>query len=87
MDADFPASDRASREQLPCLAYGVDDAAKAIGISRSRLYELISAGEIAVCKVGKRTIIPTVELTALLERHRVERLTGDVATPPGKSSL
>ena len=53
------------------LAYGVIAAAAALDLSRSRIYELIAAGEIAICKIGKRTIIPTGELTAFLERHRV----------------
>jgi len=56
------------------LAYGIDDAADAVGLSRSRIYELIAAGEIAACKVGKRTIIPATELAAFLDRHRVARL-------------
>ena len=56
------------------LAYGIDGAADALDISRSRIYELIAAGEIAACKVGKRTIIPTTELAAFLDRHRVARL-------------
>ncbi len=68
----------------PRLAYGIDDAADALDLSRSRIYELIAAGEIAACKVGKRTIIPAAELTAFLERHRVERLSGrrPVPDPP-----
>jgi excisionase family DNA binding protein len=66
---------------LPRLAYGINDAADALDLSRSRIYELITAGEIAVCKVGKRTIIPVTELTALIERHRVTRLFGVSAAP------
>jgi excisionase family DNA binding protein len=63
------------------LAYGIDGAANALDLSRSRLYELIAAGEIAACKVGKRTIIPAAELTTFLERHRVERLSDRRAVP------
>ncbi len=61
---------------LTRLAYGIGDAALALGLSRSRLYELIAAGEIAACKVGKRTIIPVTELTTFLDRHRVAGLSG-----------
>jgi excisionase family DNA binding protein len=61
------------------LAYGVDDTAEALSLSRSRIYELIASGEIAACKVGKRTIIPAAELTAFLDRHRVARLSGRTA--------
>jgi len=64
---------RASATSSLPLAYGIEHAADALGLSRSRLYELIAAGEIAVCKVGKRTIIPVAELTGFLDRHRVVR--------------
>jgi excisionase family DNA binding protein len=40
------------------------------GISRSKLYELIAAGEIEVLKVGRATLVPVAGLNALLERHR-----------------
>jgi excisionase family DNA binding protein len=56
------------------LAYGIEGAADALDLSRSRIYELIAAGQIAACKVGKRTIIPATELAAFLDRHQVARL-------------
>jgi excisionase family DNA binding protein len=68
-----PDAAPASVTPVSPLAYGIEDAADALGLSRSRIYELIAAGDITACKVGKRTIIPTTELTAFLERHRVER--------------
>jgi excisionase family DNA binding protein len=41
------------------LAYTVDEAAGSIGISRSQLYKLIAAGEIATVKIGSsRRITP-----------------------------
>jgi excisionase family DNA binding protein len=42
------------------------DAARFIGLSRSRLYELIASGEIEARKVGARTIIPTASLRAFV---------------------
>ncbi len=78
MDAAMSNSKGAARSRAPAisslpLAYGIEDAADALGLSRSRLYELIAAGEIAVCKVGKRSIIPVAELIGFLDRHRVVR--------------
>ena len=67
------------------LAYRIEDAALALGLSRSRLYELIAAGEITACKLGKRTIIPASELTGLLDRHRVARLSPQRAPSPAPS--
>jgi excisionase family DNA binding protein len=72
---------RATATPFPRLAYGIDDAANALDLSRSRIYELIAQGEIGACKVGKRTIIAAAELTAFLERHRVARLAGPTVPP------
>ena len=48
------------------LAVSVKEAARIVGLSRSRLYELISSGQIEARKVGTRTIIPTESLRALV---------------------
>jgi excisionase family DNA binding protein len=40
------------------IAVGVVEAAKLIGISKSRLYELIAEGKIDARKIGCRTVIP-----------------------------
>jgi excisionase family DNA binding protein len=53
------------------LAYSVAEAAQALSISRSRIYELVATGEVGICKIGKRTVIPAAELTKFLDRHRV----------------
>jgi excisionase family DNA binding protein len=54
-------------------ALGVKDAAAFIGLSRSRLYELISDGSIDARKLGSRTVIP------------VESLKSFVANAPSKT--
>jgi excisionase family DNA binding protein len=46
----------------PRIAYRPADAAKAIGISRAYLYELIAAGRIRTCKLGAATLIERAEL-------------------------
>jgi excisionase family DNA binding protein len=58
--------------ETSALAYSIPEAAARIGLSRSRLYELIGAGEIAVIKVGARTLIAEDDLRVFLHRHRVE---------------
>jgi len=54
----------------PCerMAYRVKEAAEVLAISRSRLYELVSAGEIQVLKDGARTLVRRSELEAYLDR-------------------
>lgn len=44
----------------------VKDAAAFIGLSRSRLYELISDGSIEARKLGSRTVIPVESLKSFV---------------------
>ena len=50
------------------LALGVKDAATFIGLSKSRLYELIADGSIEARKLGARTVVPTASLRAFVDR-------------------
>lgn len=49
------------------IVLGVKDAADFIGLSRSRLYELIAAQRIEARKLGSRTVIPVASLRAFVE--------------------
>lgn len=49
----------------------VNDAARMIGIGRTKLYELIATGELETVKIGKATRITTASLHALVERQLV----------------
>ena len=51
----------------------VNDAARMIGIGRTKLYELIAAGEIETVKLGKSTRIITASLHDLVRRQRGAR--------------
>lgn len=46
----------------PKLAYQINEAAPALGISRSKLYQLIQAGEIVKTRIGGRSVILADEL-------------------------
>lgn len=48
----------------------VNDAAHIIGVGRTKLYELIAAGEIETIKLGKSTRVTTASLHALIMRRR-----------------
>ncbi|QFT77426.1 helix-turn-helix domain-containing protein [Erythrobacter sp. THAF29] len=48
----------------------VNDAARMIGVGRTKLYELISSGELETVKIGKATRIMTASLHKLVERCR-----------------
>lgn len=48
----------------------VNDAARMVGLGRTKLYELIAAGEIEAVKLGKSTRITTASLHDLIKRQR-----------------
>lgn len=50
----------------PKLAFTIPEACHAIGIGRSKMYELISQGRVETRKIGKRTIIPADSLRGLI---------------------
>lgn len=52
------------------IAVRIPVAAKMIGISRSRFYELLSSGEIEAVKLGRSTLIPVAGLKAFIEALR-----------------
>ena len=54
--------------ELLCIR--VNDAARMIGVGRTKLYELISNGELETVKIGKATRITTASLHRLVEQHR-----------------
>ena len=58
-------------EPIP-LARSVDDAARAIGISRSFIYKLARLGSLRLTKIGNRTVILESELDRLLTNNERE---------------
>jgi excisionase family DNA binding protein len=49
------------------LAYCIEDAAAAIGVGRSTMYEFVKDGRIPARKIGSRTIIRRCDLEAFLD--------------------
>jgi|GEM_PF-2107843 len=54
----------------PRLTVRVVDATRMLGIGRSKLYELIGAGEVETIKLGTATLIIVDSIYALVERQR-----------------
>lgn len=50
------------------LAYRIDEAAMALGLSRSRIYELIRDGELELGKLAGRSVIPREAVEAFYSR-------------------
>jgi excisionase family DNA binding protein len=63
----------ATISEMKPLAHQLSRAAQITGISTSLLYELIKNGELAVVKIGCRTLIADDDLRALIARHRLVR--------------
>lgn len=51
----------------PKLAYSIPEAANAVSIGRSKIYELINSGALETRRIGKRVVIPAFSLHRLLE--------------------
>jgi excisionase family DNA binding protein len=63
------------------IAVSPRDAARIAGVSRSRIYELISAGELPAYKDGARTLILVADIEAWLARLRAMPKSGPSTAP------
>ena len=61
-----PSAERAIKRPPEPLAYRVDDAAAAIGVSRSKVWNLIAQGDIPARKLVGSTVILRSDLEAYL---------------------
>lgn len=48
----------------------VNDAARLIGVGRTKLYQLIASGDVEAVKLGKSTRVVTASLHRLIMRQR-----------------
>ncbi|MGL4744713.1 MAG: helix-turn-helix domain-containing protein [Dermatophilaceae bacterium] len=53
--------------KVPALAYRVDEAAEALRLSRSVIYELIRSGRLRTVKQGSRRLVPVAALHDYLD--------------------
>ena len=51
----------------------IRETADALGLGRSTVYELITAGELDVVRIGRSARIPTASLEEFVQRHRSQR--------------
>jgi excisionase family DNA binding protein len=56
-------------QQVELICVKVNDAARMIGVGRTKLYELIAAGEVDVVKLGKSTRVTTASLRELIQKR------------------
>ena len=65
---------RTDEDRPDPLTVRVRRAVELTGISRSKLYELIKAGEIETVKIGATTLIPFASLRDFMERQKSANL-------------
>lgn len=61
------------RQPVEPICVRINDAARMIGIGRTKLYELIAAGELETVKFGKATCITTASLQEMVKRRCLPR--------------
>lgn len=61
-------------DQTTRLTYGPLEAARALGVSRSLIFELMKNRAIPAFKLGRRTLIKAADLTAFLDKLPVKAI-------------
>ena len=61
-----------------------EEAARALGIGRSKLYALVAAGEIPVIRIGRATRIPAAALERWVEERTVPGAASTSALGPAR---
>jgi excisionase family DNA binding protein len=66
-----------------------EEAARALGIGRSKLFLMLATGELPVVRIGRSTRIPTAALQHWVEQHTVRALANPSGTgdPPPAGEL
>lgn len=75
-------SDRALRSSP--LTVRVADAAGLLGVGKTKIYELISAREIEIIKLGRATLIISASIEAFIERQREPASAAPMARKRGR---
>lgn len=65
----------------------VPRAAELLGIGRTKLYELIAAGEVDVVKLGRATLITMRSIEALIDRHKASAVNASAARRRGRPRI
>jgi excisionase family DNA binding protein len=60
-----------SKPETPRLAYSPDEAARALGVGRTTIYDLMSRGALKRAKIGARTVIPAQCLEDYLKANTI----------------
>ena len=56
--------------EFPKVSYSIPEAAQAIGIGRSKVYQYLSSGELGSFYIGKRRLSHSDDLEQFVSKHR-----------------
>ena len=54
------------------LCLSINDTAHALGIGRTKIYELINAGQLETVKIGRRTLVRIASIRAIAKEGRAD---------------
>ena len=49
------------------ISTSIKDAARALGLGRTKIYQLINSGDLEVVRIGRRTLVKARSIRALIE--------------------
>jgi excisionase family DNA binding protein len=64
-----PADGDVVQAEQERLTFSVDEAARALGVSRNLMYDLVAQGRVPSVRLGRRIVVPRRALEELLSRQ------------------
>jgi excisionase family DNA binding protein len=73
MEANGPVAETTGSHEAPSMQHlpkciSIIEAAKALSVSRSKVFELVGSGELLSIKIGRRKVIPIAGLQEFIDR-------------------
>jgi excisionase family DNA binding protein len=56
-----------NEETMENITVSINDAAKALGVGRSKIYQLIRSGDLNFVKIGRRSLITVTSIRELVD--------------------
>ncbi len=61
-----------TNRQAGFMALSVEEAAEALGLGRTKIFELVSGGQLRSIKVGRRRLVPVSALEQFVSQRLIE---------------
>lgn len=69
-----------TNQSIERFAFGVPEAAKCLGVSRTLVFQLMASGKLKSIKLGNRRLIPRDELARICQVRNIEQARADLAS-------